>query len=211
LRLLARGTGLADVQEDVSKLDIALLLGGGVRLSGAFLVEDQAAKEFLTTVLDEKAPSLLKQYEIVAATSESHITATLKNMPNTGNWLTLVGAYDGDMRATATGEGFNWPHVFLPGTIPPEELLVDHLHTLHNSADLLAAELHKTAEQVTFALNHVAGADPHDLFTELGKALNLHPAIIRAACVRIWLQNTENNTLVTEFIAELQAAIKGEY
>jgi hypothetical protein len=207
LRLLARGTGLADVQQNVSKLDIALLLGGGVRLSGAFLVEDQATKEFLTAVLDEKAAGILKQYEIVSATSESCITATLKNMPNTGNWLTLVGAYDGDMRATVTGEGFNWPYVFLPGTIAPEDQLVGHLKSLQNSADVLAAELHKTAEQLKLALNHVAGIDPHDFFTELGRVLNLHPAVIRAASVRIWLQNAENRTAADNFIGELQAAI----
>ena len=204
VRLLARGTGVADVHENVSKTDIALLLGGGVRLSGAFLVEDQAAKDFLTALLDEKAPALLKQYEIVSADSEARITAILKNMPNTGDWLTLVGVYDGDMRAGVTGQDFNWPFRFLPGTAAPEELIVALVRAATDSADSLAAELHKTSAQVTVALDHAIGFDPHDFFTELAKALNVHISAIRAASTRIWLHNTENAAAVVIFIAELQ-------
>jgi len=210
LRLLARGTGLADIQDNIAKTDIALLLGGGVTLTGAFLVEDQAASDFLAALLDENAPSLLKQYEIVSANSAPRISAILENMPKTGSWLTLVGVYDGDLRAGIKGEGFNWPFKFLPGTAAPEELLVTHLQAGSDTADLLAAELHKTSAQLTLALNHAAGVDSHDFFTELARALHVHVSVIRAASVRLWLQNEDNAAASQAFILELKAAINGE-
>jgi predicted ATPase len=210
VRLLARGTGLADIHENIAKTDIALLLGGGVKLTGAFLVEDQAAKDFLTALLDEKAPALVKQYEIVSANSAPRISVILENMPNTGDWLTLIGVYDGDLRADITGAGFKWPFKFLPGTKAPEELLVAHLQAAGNTADLLAAELHKTPAQLTVALDHAAGVDPHDFFTELAKALHVHVSAIRAAGVRIWLQNTDNATAAQTLVSELQTAINGQ-
>src|SRR5262249_37743001 len=125
-----------------------------------------------------------------------------------GDWLTLIGIYDGDMRSSIAGGNFKWPHIFLPGTAAPEELLVAHLRGTGNSADLLTSELHKTYEQVTVALTPVAGLDPHDFFTEIGRSLNLPTATVRAASVRIWLQNAANMDLAETFIAELKAAIE---
>jgi len=209
LRLLSRGAGFTDVQENIPKTEIALLLGGGVNLTGAFLVEDQAAKDFLTTLLDEKAPALLKQYEIISAVSDSRISAILKNMPNTNGWLTLVGVYDGDMRRQITGQDFNWPFRFFPGTLNPEALLVSHLLATNDVANLLAMELHKTSAQITVALDHATGLDPHDFFTELGRALNVHVSVTRAAGVRIWLRDNNNEIAAQAFLSELKAAING--
>jgi predicted ATPase len=210
LRLLSRGAGFADVQENVAKTEIALLLGGGVKLTGAFLVEDQAAKDFLTTLLDEKAPALLKQYEIISAVSYSRISAILENMPNTDGWLTLIGVYDGDTRTQITGEGFNWPFRFFPGTLDPESLLVAHLLATTDAANLLAMELHKTTAQITLALDHATGLDPHDFFRELSRALNLHISVARAAALRIWLRDNNNEIAAQTFLSELKAAINGQ-
>ena len=93
-----------------SKLDIAILLGGGVAYRGAILVEDETAQQFLEAIIDKPDPELLRQFEVVVAGSESNITAILKTMPQTRNWLSLFGAYDGDMRLTLGPLNLSWPY-----------------------------------------------------------------------------------------------------
>lgn len=207
LRLLVRDTGPTETQEAVSKADIAMLLGGGVKLGGAFLVEDQGAKDFLIAILEDQAPELLKQYAVLPAASESAIQAVLKAMPAAGDWLALVGVFDGDMRPRLRAEGWNWPHVFLPGTVAPEDQLVAHLRSTDNAASELGIELHRSEAQIKLGLNHVAGIDPHDFFTELAKALAIHVSAARTASVRSWLKKRENSVAAQALVKELCAAI----
>jgi energy-coupling factor transporter ATP-binding protein EcfA2 len=207
VNLLMRGNGPAKVASNVAKVDIALLLGGGIGFAGMFLIEDEAAKDFITAILDEMAPELLKQYEIVVAGAESQISGVLMNMPSTGEWLSIVGIYDGDMKDAIRETDFSWPLLFLPGDVAPEELLTTHISGLANAADLLAVELHKTSEQITLALNHAVGKDPHDYFIELGRSLNLHPSIVRRGGARLWLRNQAGSGIANEFIGALRKAV----
>lgn len=203
--LLARDNGPSALVKNASKLDIALLLGGGVAFSGVLLVEDEGAKGFLVAMLEHLAPDILRQFEVVVAGSESKITAALKAMPVTHK-VTLMGAYDGDMRPVIDGEGFQWSFGFLPGQVAPEQLLTELAQT-QDCAELMAADLHKGIEQIVLALDHAAGADPHDYFREFAAALTLDVPTVRRSFVRIWLKNLDNVTLAEQFIHEIRKRV----
>jgi hypothetical protein len=107
-----------------TKLDIQMLLGGGVAFKCVVLVEDEAAKSMILTFLQALDVDLYGQCEVAKVGSKDDIAALLKLMPRTREWLTLIGAFDGDQRADIKGDGFKWPFCFLPGDCGPEELLI---------------------------------------------------------------------------------------
>jgi energy-coupling factor transporter ATP-binding protein EcfA2 len=208
LKLLVRGEGPATCTANATKLDIGLLLGGGVAFNGVILVEDAGAKRFVHSLIEKLDPEMLRQFEITVAESSSHITGVLKSMPSTSSWLTLFGAYDGDMRAQITGAGLKRPFGFLPGDVAPEELLIALANTMVNFAQLLAAELGETAERITMALNHVAGIDHHDFFGQLAAFLNLEVSATQRGFVRIWLQDESNRIAAEAFIEAIRKAAR---
>jgi hypothetical protein len=129
-------------------------------------------------------------------------------MPSTSRWLTLFGAYDGDMRTQVTGVGFKRPFGFLPGDVAPEELLIPLAGSMPDFVQLLAAELGRTPEQITMALNHVAGLDHHDYFGQISTFLNLDISTAQRGFVRIWLQADDNRIAAQAFIEAIRAAAR---
>jgi energy-coupling factor transporter ATP-binding protein EcfA2 len=207
VKLIVRGNGPSAVVKDATNAEIALILGGGVAFRGALLVEDDGAKGFVMGILEESAPELLPQFEIVIADSESGITRALKAMPQTQTWLSLIGAYDGDMRGKIDGKDFRWPFMFLPGKIGPDEVLKQMVESTSDISELLAAELHKQDDHVSLAVNLAAGVDHHDYIRTLGTALGLDAAIVRRSLVRIWLAGSSNADEAEKFINDLRSEI----
>ena len=74
LKLIVRENGPSSIPSETTNVQIAKLLGGGVAFRGVMLVEDGGAKAFLLNLLDELAPDLMPQFEVLVADSESGIT-----------------------------------------------------------------------------------------------------------------------------------------
>jgi predicted ATPase len=208
IKLLLRDAGPAAPIASPSKLDIALLLGGGVAYSGVLLVEDEGAKQFLLPILEKLDPELMRQFEVVAAGSVTNISSLLKTMPETRSWLTLIGIYDGDMRQEIGGDDFLWTFEFLPGAVAPEHLLIALAENEPNFANVLATELQMDAAQVQLALNHVAGVDFHDYFGGFAAGLNVEPSLVRRAFVRIWLQDPASLALAEGFVRSVRESVR---
>jgi len=150
----------------------------------------------------------MRQFEIVIAGSATNISSVLKTMSQTRSWLTLIGAYDGNMRETIHGEDFQWTFRFLPGAAAPEHLLIALAESKTDFTNILATELQKDAAQVQIALNLVAGVDYHDYFGSFATALNLDVAIVRRAFGRIWLQDPESLSLAEGFVHGVREVIR---
>lgn len=208
IMLLGRGTGLSSILEGANNSDIAVILGGGVAFRGVVLVEDEAAVGFLMAILEEVAPDLLRQLEVVVTGSESEITKVLKAMPQTDGWLTLIGIYDGDMRAEIDGVEFRWPFGFLPGTKAPDRFLQDMVVGTPDIADLLSAELHKERDRVVFSLDLAAGVNHHEFASALAKGVNLDVTIMRRALTRIWLGKPGNLDLARGFVKGIRGSME---
>ena len=128
-------------------------------------------------------------------------------MPRTQSWLTLIGAYDGDMKGNIKGSNFNWPFKFLPGSVAPDRLLKDLTENTPNIAELLEAELHKPQDMVRLAINVAAGTDHHDYLAAIATALNIDAPIVHRSLVRVWLRDPVNFASASEFVEEVRKEI----
>jgi len=209
IKHFVRGEGLAACAANTGKLDVALLLGGGVAYAGIIFVEDEAAKAFLRAAFEKIDPEMSRQLEIVVAGSESAITSILKSVPLSSRWLTIFGAYDGDMRAKIDGSGFKCPFGFLPGDVGPEELLQAFASQSPATLRLLADELGKTEEQMQVAFDFAAGADHHDFFNRIADVLGMDASIVLRGFVRVWLNEQINSASAETFIQSVRKAATG--
>jgi predicted ATPase len=207
IRMIAKDAGRAIVRDNATNLEIALLLDTGISYRGVILVEDNAAKTFLISILDACDPDIRSQFEIVVAGSDGDISAALRYMPKTTRWFNIVGVYDGDVRQTTKTDELRWPAVFLPGDSSPEELLIEAVHNLQTPADTLSAQFNKGKDEVTTALGIVAGIDHHDWIGELSRALMIEYPTLIAGLVKLWLSTSENHTLANQLCTELRSAI----
>src|SRR5258708_3329592 len=151
---------------------------------------------------------LMRQFEIVQAGSESNITKALLAMPRPQQWLTLIGGYDGDMKAAlAQAPATPWPRVFLPSEMGPEDLFKLVIESHPDIVATLATELHKSIEAVVLALDSVAGADSHPYLAGISAALTLERDPVLRAGAPIWLSQDANSELAKEFLNQLRNAI----
>jgi len=206
VKLLARRHPTSMIVNNPKQVDIATILGGGVAFNTALLVEDEEARGFVLAVLEELDPDLLSQVEVVPTRSAAEIAAALRNMPMTREWFTLVGSYDGDQRECQRRET-QWPIVFLPSPNAPGQALKILIDESADINEKLVTELHKTEATVALALDHVTGADHHDLVGELAGALNSTVPVVRKALVRIWLQQGSNTEEALAFIQQVREGI----
>lgn len=202
LILLTKEGGRTCVNIGASKTQVNDLLGAVSLKSGLVLVEDRAAVQFLIAILRELNLELLSQIDIVNAGSASNMDAALKMLPKAnGSWLTVIGAYDGDMRTTTESKDFNWSHIFLPGSSSPESILKGNFLGQAGNTQFLADEIRRDLGRVRSALDSVDGYDPHDWFTQLPRHLGCEHSSLMDALVRLWLAN--NRPLAVQFVAEL--------
>lgn len=204
--LLARGNGPSTFVAETNKIRIAETLGGGVALKGVLLVEDAGAKNFLLSILEEIAPDMSRQFEVLVAGSESKITDALKAMPVTRSWLTLIGVYDGDMRPNVDQPDLEWPFLFFPGDVAPEGLLLTRALSDQDFAAQLAEALNRPPAQIILAMDQTAGIDPHDYMREFSNAIAIEASVVLRAFVRIWLSDAGNRNLAQQLIADIQLA-----
>lgn len=205
--LLVRDRGPSEVVRPPTTAQLATILGGGAAFRGAVLVEDQAAKDFVSAIFEEIMAEVLSRFEFTATGSREQISNVLAGMPRTGSWLTLVGAYDGDQRGQIVTTSLHWPIIFLPGAEDPDKLLKGVLDSTERICELLSEELRKPAADVMIALNRIAGTDYHDCVSELANSLNLSCGMVRRGLVRIWLQRAENRRAAQDFKDEFRAAV----
>lgn len=203
---LARDDGPTKQIVSASKLDMTMLLGGGVAYKCVILVEDEVAKSFVLTLLEILDTDLYRQCEVANAGSKENILSILTAMPRTRSWLTIVGAFDGDQRSALAEKVYPWPHCFLPGDSNPEHILASFMGS-GNAVDLMATELHTLQDTIKVALNHVAGMDPHDYFREFSAAVNRDIQTVRRAFVHIWLTNGESRLAAEKLIENFRSGI----
>lgn len=186
VRLLVADGGKSRLVPNPTWHQIGAILGGGVAYRGLLLVEDECARHFVHAILDRMQPDLRHQLTVAVATGgESRISATLRQLPQAAGWL-LVGAFDGDMRSSLDSAGFEWPHIFLPGSVPPEQLLRGAA-TAEGAAERLAIALSAPRSDVAVAINAAAGRDHHDWLGEMCRVLGPSAEAVVRALTRVWM------------------------
>lgn len=204
IRIVSRvgnNTSILTPDESLSAENVLGIRGG---YSGTFFVEDQVAADFLSVILEDKAPSLLKTYTIdIAAGGETAISERLHFPKSEKIKYNFIGIYDGDMRDTLNTEGFVWKYCFLPGDKAIEEFFRDCLHEPDN-VDKLCDFLGKEKDKTIAILATIDGEDCHDWFEELRKHLALEKRVLVSALYQVLMRD---QTIVDSFITELQDCI----
>lgn len=206
VRLLVRGTGSGMLIPNPTNTQVAQILSGGVAYKGIFLVEDSGAKSFLSCLLETLAPDLFPQFEILSAESADGIGSALKGLPISGDWLTLIGIFDGGIEDEVKATDFRWPYLFIPGGVPPEELLRQMVINLEEVPAELAAEFNKPLADVSLALDSSAGADLHEWAKRLAAGIGTDRGQLCRSLVSLWIQH--NDQTAKEFIVVLREAIE---
>jgi predicted ATPase len=205
MRLLVREGAQTSVVHQVRRHHVASVLGGGQGFNGIALVEDEIAKEFTVAILDEMAPDLLRQLEVLPAGGESKISASLAAFPKASGWFRLMGVYDGDQRGRVETGALNWPCVWLPGDTDPATLLKGALGAA-GAIELFVAELRRDRNSVVAILDALVGVEPRDWMIECVRALVITKAELVRALLRVWLHSAQARELSQGFVAEIAAS-----
>jgi hypothetical protein len=179
-----------------------------VLVTGALIVEDEAAKHFLLSLLEELEPNLLRQCEVVVGGSDSAITGALTAMPPTQAWLTLVGVYDGDVGSRRDSlADLRWPFVFLPGDVSPELLLIGVVEHGTDLVNRVATETRRSEDSTRMAFQAAEGRDYHDYFAVFARAIGLDIRAVRRIFVRLWLEEPHNAASAKQLLHEIAKSV----
>ena len=177
------------------------VVGMRTHFSGAIFVEDRAAREFTIVLLGKLAPDLLEAME-VRDVQQDGMRKALLDMPEVGPWLALIGLYDGDMRERV--DATVWPHTFLPGNVPPEQLMQQ---ASLSSVEELARVSGKSPDRVRLVLAQLSGLDHHDWLEELHKLLHITYEVAVMVLASAWIENESNAQSALTAVSETRQAV----
>jgi len=180
------------------------LLGLDPRKRGALLFEDSCAIDLTALLLGHFGSNLSKALDLVPLGGDSEVLAALKVLRRDGFTLHFVGVLDGDKRQGTDVSGANWPVLFLPGTLPPDEMIfVAGSQDKHK----LAQYLGRTEEDLVEVLGNVEMLDHHDAIVEMSRQLNITYEQLFFVLFRVWIQSEENAERGKQFVIEIEKAI----
>lgn len=204
IRIVSRmGNNVSIIMPD-SDITVEGVLGISQNYLGTFFVEDRVAADFLTVILEDKAPWILKQYSIDIVDGESAISERLKFPRSDNIHYIFIGIYDGDMRISLTNKDeLNWDYCFLPGKNATEENFRECIRASEKLEKLCVA-LGKDQQKVIAFLATIEGLECHDWFLELRKHLSVDGHVLVNAFYSTVMNEDPS---IGEFVRELQSAI----
>lgn len=159
------------------------------------------AYDFLSIILEDKAPYVLKRYTIdIAEGGENAITQRLKFPQSDRIKYNFIGVYDGDMRKRLDTSELHWKRIFLPRDMPLEELYRNFLHNPKNIENF-CKYLGKAENQIITMLATIDGEDYHDWFEKLRKFLGIDGKTLVRAFYNVM---NDMNDATEAFISELK-------
>ena len=204
IRIVSRMGNMAMITKPDDDMMAEDILGITQSYTGTLFVEDRVAYDFLSIILEDKAPYILKKYTIdVAEGGEKAITYRLEFPSSDKIKYNFIGIYDGDMRERLDTSKLNWKWLFLPGNKALEELYREYLHVPEN-LEKFCEIVGKEKKQIITMLATIDGNDYHDWFEELRKFLGIDGKMLVRNFYRIM---QEMDKEIEEFIAELKKSI----
>lgn len=183
---------------------ISSLLGGGVSHKALIIVEDDTAKDFAEAIIEYVDPDFSRQVTYsICNDGESEIVKILNTMPRVKGWATLIGCFDGDQRDIHRNISLPWPHVFLPGTDAPDEMLQSIFNTLDRGQ--VANELRVDGQDLDVALAAAAGDDFHDWARNVSRELNLDKGRFVKGVAKIWI--SKDDVGAKQFVSDIRQAL----
>lgn len=203
--ILNRVAGISDVVKPNKAISTFSLLGSRLRKDGVIFVEDLAAKLFLSVILEDKAPDLLRAYSIESVGGDGEISRRLAFPALQEKDYCFIGVYDGDVIAKINEQksNYNWPYLFLPISSPEEE--IRNILSDHEYIKVFCERVGIDLSLVVSSLTKFAGEDGHDWFLDICKETSLDPKQVVRTFYRIWLQSNESQ--IEAFIESLYSVM----
>jgi hypothetical protein len=165
------------------------------------LVEDELAREILTTLFIRYDRALTKEAEIICAGGEGQVKNGLKILQDAAR-LSRVGVLDGDKRnITFASVG---PVFFLPGTSFPEDELISAA-----SRDLrgIATRINVSMEDMLAAISSCRGMDHQYWIKVIARHLGFTESVITYELTQVWLADE----IIQEEAKQLVNAIRANF
>ncbi len=198
IRIVSRMGSVVSIITPNENLSAETILGLDHNSIGTFFVEDKVASDFLSTILADRCPHLLRSFTIDSVGGEAEISKRLSFPYSEKIKYKFIGVYDGDMRTELVKSTQNWKYCFLPGDKAIEEVLREHLHQPSNIT-ALCFYLEKNEMETIAMLAKIDGLDCHDWFIELKKLLMVDgKRLINAFYQTIFKDSEEVNIFLDE-------------
>lgn len=193
------------------KLSVPALraISGRVEKRLAIFVEDEFVRQWLLTIIRERAPDAFDQIGIYPVGGDSVATKTHRgHLGNPAVSFKSICFIDGDSKETeAESEG-----VFrMPGGQPEMTVFDDVVGNLDSNIALLTVACQRPLakqDEVAKAVKSVSqtNRDPHLLFAQVGEKLGFLPeTTIRGAFIAIWIH--ENPALADRIATAIETAL----
>ena len=204
VRIVSRvGNNVSIITPD-ENLSAESVLGLGDNSIGTFFVEDNVASDFLSVVLEDRCPQLLRSFTVDPVGGASEISNRLSFPFSDKIKYKFVGVYDGDLRTTLDTSKIKWKYCFLPGEKAVEELFRDYVHQ-NGAIDELCNYLGKDKGKMIAVLAEIDGLDCHDWFIELSKAMVIEKQNLISAFYHTMMKE---DAAIESFLSELYDAIQ---
>lgn len=204
IRIVSRmGNNAAIIQpnDNLSAEDILGIKGNN---EGTLFVEDKVAYDFLSIILEDKVPFVLKKYPIdIAVGGEAAVSKRLEFAKSDKIKYSFIGVYDGDMRNRLDTSKLNWKWCFLPGENALEEIFRLYLHKEDNVVKI-CDYLGREKNEIITVLSTIDGHDYHDWFEEFRKYLGLDGKMLVRAFYKNMVFMEEE---IDVFIKELKSCM----
>lgn len=170
-------------------------------------VEDYLARIFLETLLNEEAPILTNQVDIVSVNGENQITKRISFDDSKYMSYKFIGIYDGDMREKLDIHNLKWPHNFLPVKSCVEKEIFDYIYNDTNLSKVIENLSLNQNVFYTIIAEH-EGEDCHDWFSNICMDANIEQSSFIKAFYLEW--KNENSESISQFINFILVTITGE-
>ena len=198
LALLKRDTHGVTSVNPASAIELRRELEVAVEKRVLFVVEDSAGRQWLERILAARFPGLSPLYEILIAHGEANVRKAC-SFPGDieGFGAAFCGVFDGDQRNASTkGQTF---YTYLPGAVPPEQLIREYLLGESARGDL---GIDLVTARDSYATS--AGDDVHDQLVWVARELGVSVPHIRSV---VWAAY-ENTTQGRVELNQLESAVR---
>ena len=193
-----RSSGKVALHSPARTADLVARLGLVPEKVFVFFLEDHAAEIFARVLIDNYSNRLSGSVEYVKCDGEGNVLRALEVIPAGLRQVAHVAVLDGDQRAVY--EGDDERVIFLPGSVAPDELLIEYAKSL--GEEDLGSLLGVAGTSVSRAVSHADGDEPHDWIHTFSKSLSIPFSEVFRRLAVAWAAG--NAGMVQQFVRDAE-------
>ncbi|MEV2216606.1 AAA family ATPase [Streptomyces sp. NPDC050997] len=203
VRICVRGNETPLLLQPSRISDLRDTLGVESPLRGIVFVEDEAARELLKLMLSTHGFIGGNEVELIDVGSWNDVLIAA-NATSNSRRLRAVAVIDGDQRGKLEGKGAGRYALFLPGTEPPEQVIMKKAVMQPRE---LAEALGCTQTSINVYLAELAGLDHHRWLEVLARRTGNDWQYCLRVAFSIWHRDPANHAEVESLVREIEKRV----